>query len=237
MGSIQKKNEMRLDDVEKNIGYVFKDKSLLITSLTHSSYVNDRKNAKISSNERMEFLGDSVLSLIVTEFLYRNNDGLNEGDMTKMRAMAVCETTLAEHAKALNIGNAMLIGKGEEITNGRNRPSMLADAFEAVLAAIFLDGGMVAAKEFMSKYLIQKPSKKALYEATGDYKTLLQEQIQKTTKEKISYAMASTKGPEHEKMFEYNVLLNDKIVGHGCGKSKKVAEQKAAKQALKTLKT
>lgn len=222
-----------MEILENNLKYNFKNKELLRHALTHSSYANEHKNM-ISSNERLEFLGDSVLSIIVSEYIYNLYPNLPEGELTKIRASLVCEESLCKFSKALNIGEFLLLGKGEALNGGSQRPSILADAFEAVLAAIYLDGGMETAKKHVLRFV-----KDDLINHTDslikDYKTVLQEIIQKNPEEKLTYVLVSETGPEHDKVFEFEVKLNSNTIGVGKGHSKKQAEQMAAKQALELM--
>ena len=212
-------------DFEKNIGYGFKNKDYLKLALTHSSFANESKNAT-SYNERLEFLGDAVLQLIVSEKLYKENPTMPEGKMSKQRAALVCEDALAGYSKDIALGDFIQLGKGEETTGGRTRPSILADAFEAVIGAIFLDGGMEKAKPFVLRFV------DVAHLSLQDYKTMLQEIIQKNPGERLSYVIKDETGPDHDKSFVVEVKLNSNIIGTGLGKSKKQAEQAAAKEAL-----
>lgn len=211
--------------LEKNIGYTFKNKELLKTAVTHSSYANENRGG-LNYNERLEFLGDAVLQLITSEKLFCENPTMPEGKMSKLRAALVCEDALAGYSTEINIGEFMLLGKGEEMSGGRHRPSILADAFEAVTGAVFLDGGMESAKKFVLRFL------DAAHRSLQDYKTLLQEIIQKNPGERLSYVVTGETGPDHDKNFTVEVHLNSNIIGKGTGKSKKQAEQAAAKEAL-----
>ena len=212
-------------EFEKNIHYTFNDKELLRTALTHSSYANEKKG-KIRFNERLEFLGDAVLQLITSEKLFKENPNMPEGKMSKQRAALVCEDALAGYAHEINLGDYLNLGKGEETTGGRKRPSILSDAFEAVIGAIFLDGGMEPAKKFVLHFV------DAAHLSLQDYKTLLQEIIQQNPGEKLSYVVTEESGPDHDKQFTMEVHLNSNVIGKGTGKSKKHAEQAAAKEAL-----
>ncbi len=214
-----------MKQLEKNIGYHFKDKNLLRTAVTHSSYANENRG-NISYNERLEFLGDAVLQLITSEKLFKENPSMPEGKMSKQRAALVCEDALAGYSTELNLGEFMLLGKGEETSGGRHRPSILADAFEAVTGAIFLDGGMENAKKFVLHFI------DAAHLSLQDYKTLLQEIIQQNPGERLSYVVIGENGPDHDKSFTVEVRLNSNVIGTGKGKSKKQAEQSAAKEAL-----
>ena len=212
-------------EFEKNIHYTFNDKELVRTALTHSSYANEKKG-KIRFNERLEFLGDAVLQLITSEKLFKENPNMPEGKMSKQRAALVCEDALAGYAHEINLGDYLNLGKGEETTGGRKRPSILSDAFEAVIGAIFLDGGMEPAKKFVLHFV------DAAHLSLQDYKTLLQEIIQQNPGEKLSYVVTEESGPDHDKQFTMEVHLNSNVIGKGTGKSKKHAEQAAAKEAL-----
>ncbi len=214
-----------MKDLEKNIGYTFKDKSLLKAAMTHSSYANENKG-NIPYNERLEFLGDAVLQLITSEKLFRESSHMAEGKMSKQRAALVCEDALAGYSAEIQLGQFLLLGKGEEASGGRNRPSILADAFEALIGAMFLDGGMDVAKKFVLRFV------DAAHLSLQDYKTLLQEIIQKNPGERLSYVVSGEHGPDHDKSFEVQVHLNSNVIGKGTGKSKKQAEQAAAKEAL-----
>ena len=213
---------------EQNIQYTFKDKSLLTLALTHSSYANESKN-HIEYNERLEFLGDAVLQLVTSEKLYKENPNMPEGKMSKTRAALVCEDALANYSKQIELGRFMFLGKGEDNTGGRERPSILADAFEALIGAIFLDGGIAPAKKFILRFL----NDKNLH--MHDYKTLLQEIIQQNPGERLSYIVVKEEGPDHDKNFTVEVKLNSNSIGTGFGKSKKAAEQQAAKEALELM--
>lgn len=214
-----------MKELEKNIGYTFKDKSLLKAAMTHSSYANENKG-NIPYNERLEFLGDAVLQLITSEKLFKESSHMAEGKMSKQRAALVCEEALAGYSAEIQLGQFLLLGKGEEASGGRNRPSILADAFEALIGAMFLDGGMEVAKKFVLRFV------DAAHLSLQDYKTLLQEIIQKNPGERLSYVVSGEHGPDHDKSFEVQVHLNSNIIGKGTGKSKKQAEQAAAKEAL-----
>ncbi|MBQ3588505.1 MAG: ribonuclease III [Oscillospiraceae bacterium] len=214
-----------MKQLEKSIGYHFRDKNLLKTAVTHSSYANENRSGN-TYNERLEFLGDAVLQLITSEKLFCENPDMPEGRMSKQRAALVCEDALAGYAAEIGLGDYMLLGKGEELSGGRHRPSILADAFEAVTGAIFLDGGMNNAKRFVLRFV------DAAHLSLQDYKTLLQEIIQKNPGERLSYVVTGESGPDHDKSFSVEVHLNSNIIGRGTGKSKKQAEQAAAKEAL-----
>ncbi|MEF9983152.1 MAG: ribonuclease III [Oscillospiraceae bacterium] len=219
-------------ELENIINYKFKNPNYLNIALTHSSYANESKE-KMLYNERQEFLGDAVLSIVVSDFLF-NNYSLAEGDLTKLRAAIVCEKSLHKLAKEIHLGEYIRLGKGEEITGGRERPSILADAFEAVIAAIYLDSGIESARNFILPFVheILEIEKKLSF---NDYKTILQEIVQKNPEEKLSYQLVSEEGPDHDKRFCVEVHLNSNVIGKGTGKSKKDAEQLAAKEALELM--
>lgn len=221
-----------LSQFENTIHYVFKDKQNLILALTHSSYANENKNEKIKSNERLEFLGDAVLNIVISENIFKKHDNLTEGEMTKVRANIVCETSLMKCANEISIGKFLLLGKGEELTGGRARVSILSDAFEALIGSIYIDGGIIKAKNFIyekMKHIIEGSITGIIF---LDYKTQLQEIIQKNGDQKIIYEIVEEKGPDHNKIFVSQVKISDRIMGMGEGKSKKEAEQNAAKAAL-----
>ena len=211
--------------LQKNLGYKFKDISLLITALTHSSYANEQNDGTVC-NERLEFLGDSILGFVSAKYFYENFDS-PEGELTKHRASRVCEKALCLFAKDLGIGEALRLGKGESRTGGSERPSILADAF----AAVYLDGGLEEASKIVLRFI---PRRDALDE-TKDYKTTLQEVIQRNREEHIEYVLVSAIGPDHAKTFTVEVHLNSNVIGKGTGKSKKLAEQHAAKEALELM--
>lgn len=228
-----KKNGEQLNKFEEIIKYKFKDIKLLAKSLTHSSYSNEDKSFNKVNNERLEFLGDAVLSIIVSKYIFDKYPNYPEGDLTKLRSQVVCEDTLAIVASNLNIGKYLLLGKGEESSGGRKRKSILADAVEAIIAAIYIDGGYKEAEKFvlanLSKYIQLAVNGKIIL----DYKSYLQEYYQSKCQScKIRYIVTKEEGPDHEKMFHVNVTVNKATVGSGSGKSKKLAEQDAAKNAL-----
>jgi len=216
--------------LEENLGYKFKNIDLLINALTHSSYANEARNG-ITSNERLEFLGDSVLSLIVSDYIFKEYPHTPEGELTKLRASLVCEKSLCSFSRELNIGNFLRLGKGEEKGGGRDRVSILADAFEALLAAVYLDGGFNVAEKIVMNFVLRE-LKHTSEDAFKDYKTALQEIIQRNPEEYVTYILTGESGPDHDKVFEMEVHLNSNVIGKGTGKSKKEAEQMAAKQAL-----
>ncbi|MBQ8687492.1 MAG: ribonuclease III [Ruminococcus sp.] len=215
---------------ESYIDYHFKNQDLLVEALSHSSYANEKKKCRCS-NERLEFLGDSVLSIIVSDYLFSQYPDMPEGELTKLRASLVCEKALFVFAKEIHLGEFLLLGKGEENTGGRERASILADAFEAVIAAIYLDGGMESASKHVLRF-IPKHVEKSSNLGFRDYKTVLQEIVQKNPEEKVEYVLAGECGPDHDKAFTVQVCLNSNVIGTGTGKSKKAAEQMAAKEAL-----
>lgn len=217
-------------DFENKIGYEFKNKKLLELALTHTSYANQTKGA--SSNERIEFLGDAVLEVIASEYIYITYPQLSEGEMTKTRAYSVCEDSLAELAKKYDFSEVLRVGKSEQKIDGLYRNSMLADSVEAVMGAIFLDAGIDEVKKFILPH-IQTKVKEFLTKGSNDYKTRLQEKLQVHGEVKIEYKIVETVGPEHNKTFSAEVFCNDKLLGKGKGKSKKEAEMEAAKDALK----
>lgn len=219
--------------LESRLGYNFKNISLLKNALVHTSYANEVRNG-VTSNERLEFLGDSVLSLIVSDHIFNEFSGMPEGELTRLRASLVCEKSLCSFARELDLGHFLYLGKGEDKGGGRDRDSILADAFEAVLAAIYLDGGMDAAKEYVMRFVLREIETHT-EENTKDYKTILQEIIQRNPEETVSYILTGSDGPDHDKSFTVEVHLNSNVIGEGKGKSKKQAEQMAAKQALKLM--
>ena len=222
-----------IKDLEAAIGYKFKNIALLHNALAHSSYANERWHNSLMSNERLEFLGDSILGMCVAEYLYCTFPDRPEGELTRMRADMVCEQTLANVAGRIGLGEHLLLGKGEEQGGGRTRNSILADAVESVIAASFLDGGMAAAKQFIQKYILVEVPVKKLHNV--DYKTGLQELVQQKKNQVLTYTLVGESGPDHDKHFEVEVSLNGKVVGLGSGSSKKRAEQDAARVAMEAL--
>lgn len=222
-----------MNSLEKRLNYKFKNIDLLKNALVHSSYANEIRG-NVHSNERLEFLGDSVLSIIVSEHLYNKFPNMPEGELTRMRASLVCEKSLCEFSRELGIGNYLKLGKGEDKNGGRERDSILADAFEAVLAAVYLDGGMDAAKAHIMNTVL-RDIKHCEDDTFKDYKTTLQEVIQRNPEESVSYILVNESGPDHNKSFTVEVHLNSNVIGKGTGKSKKQAEQMAAKQALELM--
>lgn len=222
-----------IKDLEAAIGYQFHNISLLQNALTHSSYANERWHNSLLSNERLEFLGDSILGMLVAEYLYRNFPDRPEGELTRMRADMVCETTLAAVANTIHLGDHLLLGHGEEQGGGRTRDSILADAVESVIAASFLDGGMEAAARFIRRFILVQVPVTKLHNA--DYKTQLQELVQQKRNQVLTYLLAGESGPDHDKQFDVQVALNGTVVGSGRGSSKKRAEQDAARNAIAAL--
>ena len=227
--------DSKIKELEEKIGYEFKDKSLISTAVTHSSFSNENKakGVYIRCNERLEFLGDSVLSLIASVYLFKGNRDLFEGDLTKIRAGVVCENALYDYASKINLGEYLLLGRGEENTGGRKRKSILADAFEAVIAAIYLDAGFEQARSFVLPYITEAAQKLIKKGSAEDYKTLLQKFIQHNRGDILEYTVISESGPSHNRTFEVQVTLNNNVIGGGFGYSKREAEQQAAKEALK----
>ena len=222
-----------IKDLEEAIGYRFHNITLLQNALTHSSYANERWHDSLRSNERMEFLGDSILGMAVAEYLYRSFPDRPEGELTRMRADMVCENSLAAVAEKIGLGQHLLLGHGEERFGGRSRASILADAVESVIAASFLDGGIEAAGNFIKRFILTEVPVKKLHNA--DYKTALQELVQQKKDQVLSYALVGESGPDHDKKFEVEVSLNGQVIGSGIGSSKKRAEQAAAHSALDAL--
>ena len=222
-----------IKDLETAIGYRFSDITLLQNALSHSSYANERYHDSLKSNERLEFLGDSILGMIVAEHLYRNFPNRLEGELTRMRADMVCEQALAVIAEKIRLGDHLLLGHGETQSGGKKRASILADAVESVIAACFLDGGMDAARAFVETFVLCDVPVTKLHNI--DYKTALQELIQRKKNQVLEYRLVGESGPDHDKQFQVEVLLNDAVVGHGVGRSKKRAEQDAARVALKHI--
>lgn len=226
------KNIEKLQELETVIHYSFKDKDKLILALTHSSFANEKRIPGRASNERLEFLGDSVLNIVTSEYIYKNFPELPEGEMTKTRAAIVCEASLMKCAGQISLGNYLFLGKGEENTGGRTRISILSDAFEALIGAIYLDGGMAEAKNFIFRAMKEYLQDLHSSELFMDYKTQFQELIQKNGEQRISYNILHEKGPDHNKVFVVQISVNGQILGTGEGKNKKEAEQNAAKSAL-----
>ena len=222
-----------IKDLEAAIGYKFQNITLLQNALTHSSYANERWHNSLLSNERLEFLGDSILGMVVAQYLYANFPDRPEGELTRMRADMVCETSLAAIANRIDLGKHMMLGHGEERFGGRKRASILADAVESVIAAAFLDGGMAAAEGIITRFVLCDVPVTKLHNV--DYKTALQELVQQKKNQVLCYRLVSESGPDHDKVFTAQVLLNERVVGEGSGSSKKRAEQDAARVALESM--
>ena len=223
----------KLKEIQDIIGYEFGQEGLLRQALTHSSYANEKHMKRLSDNERLEFLGDAVLEVVSSEFLYHNYPDLSEGEMTKLRASIVCEPTLALCTREINLGKYLFLGKGENLTGGRSRNSILSDALEAVIGAIFLDGGLECAKAFVHRFILTDIEHKKLF---YDSKTILQEVVQGNYDESLHYELLAEEGPDHDKNFRVEVKIGDRVVGEGSGHTKKAAEQEAAYHALLLLK-
>lgn len=222
----------KLKEFQQKIGYDFQQEELLRQALTHSSYANEHHMKKLSDNERLEFLGDAVLEIVSSEYLYHLHPDWTEGELTKLRASIVCEQTLAFCTRALGLGDYLFLGKGEEQTGGRERKSVLSDAFEAVMGAVYLDGGFANAKEFIHRFVLNDIEHMQLF---YDSKTILQEIVQSNFKEPVSYELLGEKGPDHNKVFEVAVRIGDDRYGVGFGRTKKAAEQEAAYQSILAL--
>lgn len=222
-----------LTKLEQGLGYTFRNKALLENALTHSSYANENRERHLPDNERLEFLGDSILGFVVAEYLYRNFPDKPEGELTRIRADLVCERNLAEAAATIKLGSYLLLGHGEEQGGGRKRDSIVSDAMESVIAASFMDGGFAAAKEIIDRLILSNIPKGR--PRNFDYKTAFQELVQRKKDQQIHYELTGESGPDHDKHFEVEVLLNGKAVGHGVGSSKKRAEQAAAEAAIEAL--
>lgn len=222
----------KLKEFQEKIGYTFHNEGLLRQALTHSSYANEKHMKKLSDNERLEFLGDAVLELSSSEFLYKHYEELPEGKLTTLRASIVCEPTLALCTEPLGLGDYLFLGKGEDLTGGRKRKSILSDALEAVIGAIYLDGGFANAKEFVQKFILTDIEHKKLF---YDSKTILQEVVQEEH-EKLVYELVEESGPDHDKSFTVQVVIDGRKLSTGSGHTKKAAEQEAAYKALLLLK-
>ncbi len=220
------------EPLEKKIGYSFKNKEYLQIALTHSSYANEKHNA-VESNERFEFFGDSILSFITAEYLFKTYPDLTEGELSKMRSSLVCEWSLAEFSKELGVGMYLFLGKGELHSGGRERESILENTFESLVAAIYLDGGIEEAKKFVLRFISRPVSKEVIDHK--DCKTVLQEVIQQNPDQSVTYVVVDESGPDHNKSFTVEVHLNSNPIGRGTGRSKKQAEQAAAKEALSLM--
>ncbi len=222
-----------MNSFERSLGYSFADRTMLIRALTHSSFANENRNKGLESNERLEFLGDSVLGMVVAEALFVRCPDLPEGKMTRLRAQLVCEESLHKAAVELKLGEHMRLGKGEELSGGRTRVSILADAVEAVIAAMYLDGGFDVAKAFIERYILS--ALQDAFERVTDNKTELQELVQRKSGQVLCYVPAGESGPDHDKTFTFRVVLNGETIGEGSGRTKKEAEQAAACAALRML--
>ncbi len=222
-----------MKDLENAVSYTFRNKNLLKLALTHSSYSNEKRMNRLANNERLEFLGDAVLEVVSSEFIFINNRKMDEGEMTKLRASLVCEQSLAVCAREINLGKYLLLGKGESNTGGRERDSILSDAMEAVIGAIYLDGGFTNAKEFVRAFILSDIENKQLF---YDSKTILQEIVQSSYKENLHYELLHSEGPDHDKKFTVAAYIGSKEVGVGIGRTKKAAEHEAAYQAILKLK-
>ena len=224
-----------MQTLEERLGYRFHNRALLEEALCHSSYANEHRSEGCVSNERLEFLGDSVLGFVTAEYLFGKHPGAPEGELTRIRALLVCEDSLHEVAKDLDLGRYLRLGKGEEGGGGRTRASILADACEAVFAAVYLDGGIAEVSRLIHRVLLEGQGEELAAAKRRDYKTLLQEYVQRSPNQVLSYRLESESGPDHAKTFTFAVLLNDARVGSGSGKSKKEAEQMAAADAMRFL--
>ena len=222
----------KLDEFEKVIGYHFTNQGLLRQALTHSSYAHEHHMKPLADNERLEFLGDAVLELVSSEFLYRSYPNDPEGNLTKTRASLVCEPTLAFCTSEIHLGDYLYLGKGEDMSGGRKRKSILSDALEAVIGAIYLDGGFANAKEFVLRFILTDIEHKQLF---YDSKTILQEVVQGSRSEELHYRLVREEGPDHDKSFVMEALIGDEVIGRGMGHTKKAAEQEAAYHALLEL--
>ena len=222
-----------LEELQDKIGYRFQNTELLKQALTHSSFANEQKINKLKDYERLEFLGDAVLELVSSEFLFRENPQMPEGQLTKLRASMVCEPALAYCAKDIDLGSYILLGRGEEYTGGRYRSSITSDVMEAIIGAIFLDGGIENAKKHIYRFILSDLENKILF---LDSKTILQEEIQKKKDAQLRYELIGESGPDHNKQFTVDAYLNDVLIGSGTGRTKKAAEQQAAYEALLKMK-
>lgn len=223
-----------MKDFENRIEYKFKNPKLLEEALTHSSYANEHRDKRIKCNERLEFLGDAVLSVVVADYIFENYPDLPEGELTKLRSALVCEKALYMFGKQIKLGEYLLLSRGEKNGGGAERPSIVSDAFEAVIAAIYLDGGLDSARKHILRFVIPEV-KNMRTKPFKDYKTTLQEIVQKNPGEILEYNMVSESGPDHDKHFVFEVYLNSNVIGKGGGRSKKEAEQNAAREALELM--
>ncbi|WP_294514764.1 ribonuclease III [uncultured Intestinimonas sp.] len=224
-----------MEKLEEKLGYTFHDRRLLENALTHSSYANENKSKGETSNERLEFLGDSVLGMVVADHLYRTHPDMPEGELTRTRAALVCEDSLVEVAAQLELGQYLKLGRGEDAGGGRKRPSIQADAVEAVIAAVYLDGGIGSARKLITNFILTN-NEREQEGAVRDFKTALQELVQRESGRVLSYRLMGESGPDHAKVFSVEVDLNGQPIGAGEGRSKKEAEQNAAKAAMAKLK-
>ncbi len=227
------KGEKSVESLQERLGYSFRNTALLENALAHSSYANEHRDRNLKSNERLEFFGDSVLGFVVAEHLFRHRPDLPEGELTRIRASLVCESSLVAAAQSLDLGHYLKLGKGEKAGGGRHRPSILADALEAIFAAVYLDGGIGEARALIRRLILDQET--ARTEATRDYKTVLQELVQRESGQQLLYSLVSESGPDHAKHFTMAVLLNGNRIGLGEGRSKKEAEQAAARAAMSLL--
>ncbi|MCF6094359.1 ribonuclease III [Microaerobacter geothermalis] len=225
---------MGFSEFQQEIGIFFYNEKLLRQAFTHSSYVNEHRHKSLQDNERLEFLGDAVLELTISQFLYSHYPRMSEGEMTKLRAAIVCEPSLVSFAEQLHFGDLVLLGKGEELTGGRERPALLADVFEAFIGALYLDQGLESVFQFLDKYVFPKIEHGDFTQPT-DFKSMLQEYVQHDSLGELNYRIIQERGPAHHREFVAEVLLSDKALGRGVGRSKKEAEQKAAEMALHEL--
>ena len=222
-----------MNELQAAIGYTFNDPGLLTEALTHSSYAHEQHKG-MKYNERLEFLGDAVLSIVVSDYIYNHCPDLPEGELTKLRASLVCEKSLFDFAKQIDLGSYLRLSNGERRNGGAKRPSIVADAFEALIAAIYLDGGMEPARQHILRFVIPEIENHKNH-SFKDYKTALQEIIQKNPGERLEYRLVGSSGPDHNKHFKVEVCLNSNVIGRGGGRSKKEAEQQAAREALELM--
>ncbi len=226
-------NDLNVEELEQKIGYTFRDKRLLRQAVTHSSYANEKKMGKDGCNERLEFLGDAVLELISSHYFFEKYPNLPEGQLTKKRASLVCEPSLAYCAREFDLPKFLLLGKGEDMNGGRFRDSIVSDATEALLGAVYLDGGFASAREFVVRFILNDIENKQLF---FDSKTVLQEMAQEDGSKRVHYELVKEKGPDHDKSFTVDVYLDGKVLGTGTGHTKKAAEQAAAYEAICKIK-
>ncbi len=235
MNNSPKYEKSNISTLEKRINYIFKDKNTVLTAITHSSYANEKKARKLKYNERIEFLGDSVLGLTISEHLYKMYPELPEGELTVTRSKIVCESSLSKCATDIGLGELLLLGRGEELSGGRTKSSILSDAYESLIGAIYIDGGLEVAKEFILKHMDDIIKSSTQGKLFYDYKTQLQEKIQQKGEQQITYTVVDEKGPDHNKIFMTQIKINGLVCGQGSGRSKKESEQSAAKDALDKL--